>query len=148
MEQISDVAVKENLPVKPTENLTSDDSHPRDTDSIHQPSDGTHFASMVRSEDASFKREDDVGDNDKSFTTSCQSPNESQDDSLTDEYHYLKTGEYTSEIYKVVVRNIPRGISYGVSFHKMLKDSLIMNCLKLFKVFDKWPCVKYSETLK
>ena len=127
MEQISDAAVKENPSLKPTENLPSDDTHPHETDSIHQPNDGTHLANIVGSEDASFKSEDDVGDNDKPFDTSCQSVNESHDDLLTDEYHYLKTGEYTSEIYKVVVRNIPRGISYGVSFYKILKNSLIVN---------------------
>uniref|UniRef100_T2M9Y8 tRNA (uracil(54)-C(5))-methyltransferase n=1 Tax=Hydra vulgaris TaxID=6087 RepID=T2M9Y8_HYDVU len=34
-------------------------------------------------------------------------------DELTDEYHYLKSGEYTSEIFKVVVHNIPDKISFG-----------------------------------
>ena len=33
---------------------------------------------------------------------------------LTDEYHYLKTGEYTTEIYKVVVKNVPGKLTYGV----------------------------------
>ena len=116
MEQISDAAVKENPSVKPTEGLTSNDTHPRETDSIHQPNDGTHLANIVKSEDVSFKSDDNIGDSDQPCDTSSQNVNESHDDSLTDEYHYLKTGEYTSEIYKVVVRNIPQGISYGVSF--------------------------------
>lgn len=33
---------------------------------------------------------------------------------LTDEYHYVKSGEYTSEMFKVVVQNIPSKITYGV----------------------------------
>ena len=34
---------------------------------------------------------------------------------ITDEYHYTQSGEYTSEMFKVVVQNIPGKVSYGVS---------------------------------
>jgi len=33
---------------------------------------------------------------------------------ITDEYHYTKSGEYTSEMFKVVVQNIPKRVTYGV----------------------------------
>lgn len=33
---------------------------------------------------------------------------------LTDEYHYVKSGQYTSEMFKVVVQNIPGKVTYGV----------------------------------
>jgi len=38
---------------------------------------------------------------------------ESTDASPLDEYHYCKTGEYTSEMFKVVVKNIPNRIPFG-----------------------------------
>lgn len=40
-------------------------------------------------------------------------PEESCSETPTDEYHYLKNGEFTSENFKVIVKNIPSRISYG-----------------------------------
>ena len=34
---------------------------------------------------------------------------------ITDEYHYTQSGEYTCEMFKVVVQNLPSKVSYGVS---------------------------------
>lgn len=50
------------------------------------------------------------GDNTTGETTETS---EIVDSTLTDEYHYTKTGEYTSELFKVSVNNIPPRISYG-----------------------------------
>ena len=53
-------------------------------------------------------------------------------DDLTDEYHYLKSGEYTSEIFKVVVHNIPKLISFGVSIYIFICVSVSV-CFRLLQ---------------
>ena len=40
----------------------------------------------------------------------------------TDEYLYTKTGEYTSEMFKVVIQNIPSKVTYGVREPSVLNN--------------------------
>lgn len=37
------------------------------------------------------------------------------EEKTSDEYHYLNKGEFSSENFKVLVKNIPKRVTYGVS---------------------------------
>jgi len=64
---------------------------------------------------------------------------------LTDEYHYLKSGEYTSEIYKVIVKNLPGKLSYG-SLRTKIKQLLRMLPKKLkFDSRNKYAFMTFSN---
>ena len=56
---------------------------------------------------------------------------------ITDEYHYTHSGEYTCEMFKVVVQNLPTKVSYGVSNYIILFISL--------KIFSSHKYPLYSE---
>lgn len=58
---------------------------------------------------------DDVEKNDDKTNVTCSEEQSNNAEKLLDEYHYVKSGEYTSEMFKVVVQNLPQRISYGVS---------------------------------
>ena len=83
------------------------------TDKNHHPKNGeTVDSTIIKTE------ENDVTTNDTPVSTdSTNQIQESVHDSankITDEYHYTKSGEYTSEMFKVVVQNIPARVTYGV----------------------------------
>ncbi|XP_057295693.1 tRNA (uracil-5-)-methyltransferase homolog A-like isoform X2 [Hydractinia symbiolongicarpus] len=57
---------------------------------------------------------DDVEKNDDKTNVTCsEEQSNTNAEKLLDEYHYVKSGEYTSEMFKVVVQNLPQRISYG-----------------------------------
>ena len=78
----------------------------------NQNSDIPELANQNKNTDKPANQDEEIVD---LTNQSKEEPTTNQNDVITDEYHYTQSGEYTSEMFKVVVQNIPGKVSYGVS---------------------------------